>query len=48
MGLIPIFIDPKTSLKEKRSISKYLVLSANEMNKVIKDITDVTSAIAVE
>jgi PAS domain S-box-containing protein len=47
MGLIPMYIDPKTTLKEKQDISAYLVLSANEMDKVIRDITDATCADAV-
>lgn len=48
MGLIPMFIDPGTTLKEKRDISAYLVLSANEMDQVIRNITDVTSVVAVK
>ena len=48
MGLIPIFIDPKTILKEKRNINKYLVPSANEMDRVIKNITAVTCAAVVK
>jgi PAS domain S-box-containing protein len=47
MGLIPMFIDPKTSIKEKQDISEYLLVSANEMDDVIKNITDVTCAVAV-
>jgi len=47
MGLIPMFIDPKATVKEKLDISEYLVVSANEMDKVIKNITDATCAAAV-
>jgi PAS domain S-box-containing protein len=47
MGLIPMFIDPKSTIKEKRDISEYLVVSANEMDKVIKNITDATCAASV-
>lgn len=46
MGLIPMFIDPNATLKEKRDISEYLVVSANEMDKVISNITEVTCAVA--
>ncbi|MCC8426349.1 PAS domain S-box protein [Mucilaginibacter sp. UR6-11] len=44
MGLIPMFIDPKTSVKEKRAISVYLVQSANELDQVIRNIIEVTGA----
>jgi PAS domain S-box-containing protein len=47
MGLIPMFIDPKATIKEKLNIGKYLVVSANEMDKVIKNITDATCAASV-
>lgn len=47
MGLIPMFVDPMATNQEKQEISKYLLLSANEMDKVIKDITEVTCDIAV-
>jgi PAS domain S-box-containing protein len=47
MGLIPMFIDPKSTLKEKQDISEFLVVSANEMDKVIKNITDATCAASV-
>jgi len=47
MGLIPMFIDPKSTIKEKLDISEYLVVSANEMDKVIKNITDATCTASV-
>lgn len=45
MGLIPMFIDPKTTIKEKQDIGEYLVLSTNEMNNVIQQITDATGSV---
>jgi len=45
--LIPMFIDPNATVKEKQDISEYLLLSANEMDKVIRNITDATCAAAV-
>ncbi|MFA6083940.1 PAS domain-containing protein [Mucilaginibacter sp.] len=47
MGLIPMFIDPKTTIKEKQDISAYLVLSAKEMDDVIQQITDATGSVPV-
>jgi hypothetical protein len=48
MGLIPMYIDPKATLKEKREISTYLVQSAQEMDEVIKNINEVTCTVAVK
>lgn len=42
MGLIPLFVDPRATAKEKKEMSEYLLMSANEMDEVIKNITDVT------
>lgn len=42
MGLIPMFTDPLATLQEKREIGEFLIQSANEMDQVIKNITDVT------
>jgi len=47
LGLIPIFINPKAPLKQKRYISGFLVLAANEMEKVINNITELTSVVRV-
>jgi PAS domain S-box-containing protein len=47
MALIPMFIEPANTAKEKESISEYLILSANEMDKVVRDITDATCATAI-
>jgi PAS domain S-box-containing protein len=47
MGLIPMFIDPKSTISEKLDISKYLMVSASEMDTVIKNITEVTCAAAI-
>jgi PAS domain S-box-containing protein len=48
MGLIPMFIDPKTTINEKKDIGEYLIRSANELDNVIKDITDTTGPVAIK
>jgi PAS domain S-box-containing protein len=48
MGLIPMYIDPKATIKDKQLISEYLTQSANEMDEVIKSITDTTCTIMVK
>lgn len=48
MGLIPMFIDQNTTISEKHEISEYLLQSVYELDKVIKNITDVTSEAAVK
>jgi len=45
MGLIPLYVDPKLTSKEKRDIRDYLVVSTNELDKVIKDMTNLTSLV---
>lgn len=48
MGLIPMYIDPNATRKEKLEISQYLVQSADEMDEVIRNITEVTCEAAVK
>lgn len=43
MALIPMFIDRDATIEEKQEISEYLLLSADEMDLVIKNISDKNS-----
>lgn len=42
MGLIPLAIDKNTNPVERRQILEYLETSANDLDEVIRDITDKT------
>jgi len=48
MGLLPMFSDPKTCRKEKKDILGYLIDSADELDEVIKKISEATSVVAVK
>jgi PAS domain S-box-containing protein len=48
MGLLPMFRDPKTSGAERQKITGYLIASADELDDVIRRITDVTGAAAAK
>lgn len=43
MGLVQIFKDIKADSEEEQKICKYILLSTNELNDVIKDITNKTN-----
>ena len=40
MGLIPLLTDPKIDIIERKQVLDYLLLSANELDEVIKNITE--------
>ena len=47
MGLLPLFKDPKTKKDERSKVLDYLIISADELDEVIKNITKQTSVISI-
>lgn len=48
MALIPMIKDPKTHRVDKEKMIDYLLVSADELDTAIKNITEVTSTVAVK